>query len=535
MKNIIRAVGITTLFLSVSFVASANISPAAGAPETPAAEFTFFCSPYTEPLAAGGAYTFSLPNTNCTYTLPQLSPTKVIGLFKGTPGNATTLQIDSTGSDVSTQLTDPNAFDDPQNGDAFFVASWGATNFTGVITGEGYLQTGEGTPPAELFVIPFTWAGPTTASLTVTADDKSIVYGSPLPEFTATLSGFVNEDTQESNDTSGEAQCSTTATAGSPVGDYPITCTLGTLASANDYTFDSFVAGVLHITPAPLTVSADEKTSVYGASIPALTASISGFVNGDTLGVVSGLASCTSTATAGSPVGEYPITCTQGTLAATNYTFEGFADGELDITRATLTVKADDKTMNLGGVLPTFTSTINGFVNGDTLSVVSGAASCGTTATGATVGAFSITCTQGTLAVNNYNFSFTPGTLKVLYFWNGFLQPINDTAHQTGQDLSVFKAGSTVPVKLQLKDAAGNVLTTATPPIWLTPQKGAPMSSTVDELYYSDPVTTDGTFDFAGDHYKYNWGTQGLQAGFWYRIYVLLPDGSVRSVTIGLR
>ena len=44
----------------------------------------------------------------------------------------------------------------------------------------------------------------------------------------------------------------------------------------------SYVAGTLTVTPAALTITADNQTKVYGAALPTLTASYSGFVNGDT-------------------------------------------------------------------------------------------------------------------------------------------------------------------------------------------------------------------------------------------------------------
>ena len=40
--------------------------------------------------------------------------------------------------------------------------------------------------------------------------------------------------------------------------------------------------GTLTVTPAGLTITADDQTKVYGAALPTLTASYSGFVNGDT-------------------------------------------------------------------------------------------------------------------------------------------------------------------------------------------------------------------------------------------------------------
>lgn len=84
------------------------------------------------------------------------------------------------------------------------------------------------------------------AVLTVTADNKSMSLGAPLPLMTATYSGFVNSET--ASVLAGAPLCSATAASSSPAGAYPITCTAGTLTAAN-YTF-SFVAGTLTILPA---------------------------------------------------------------------------------------------------------------------------------------------------------------------------------------------------------------------------------------------------------------------------------------------
>jgi hypothetical protein len=57
----------------------------------------------------------------------------------------------------------------------------------------------------------------------------------------------------------------------------------GTLAATNyDFPGADLVAGTLTIGAAPLTITADNKTMVYGGPLPALTASFSGLVNGDT-------------------------------------------------------------------------------------------------------------------------------------------------------------------------------------------------------------------------------------------------------------
>ena len=48
------------------------------------------------------------------------------------------------------------------------------------------------------------------------------------------------------------------------------------------------------------------------------------------------------------------------------------------------------------------------------------------------------------------------------YRFDGFLQPINDTTYHPEQSPSVFKGGSTVPVKFQLKKADGTIIQATT-------------------------------------------------------------------------
>jgi len=91
----------------------------------------------------------------------------------------------------------------------------------------------------------------------------------------------------------------------------------------------------------PLTVRADNKTKVVNAANPTLTATIMGFVSGETAATaVTGAAELSTTAVQGSAVGSYPITVGTGTLAATggNYTFSTLVDGTLAVTNAPVKV-----------------------------------------------------------------------------------------------------------------------------------------------------------------------------------------------------
>jgi len=337
------------------------------------------------------------------------------------------------------------------------------------------------------------------APLTVNADNQTMPYGGPVPTLTYQVSGFVNGDTVSV--VSGGAACTTTATVTSPKGTtYPITCAIGSLSAAN-YSFPSidFIPGTLGVGVAPLTatvtgsqpyggtpsfavfawkgfqngdgaevvsgtltchtnVSVTTPAGSYAGRITgcsglttanyvigyadggftvnpaALTATVAGsqtyggsasylvtgyqeFVDGEGASVVSGVPSCTANVTARTPVGTYAgrITGCSG-LSAANYLI-GYADGGFRVSPAPLSVGADNKTMSYGGPLPALTYHVTGFVNGETVSVVSGSAACTTTAKSSSpAGRYPITCTLGTLSAANYMFSagrLAPGVLTV--------------------------------------------------------------------------------------------------------------------------
>ncbi len=250
------------------------------------------------------------------------------------------------------------------------------------------------------------------APLTITADAKTKIYGAANPPLTATLTGFVNGETLGTSGVTGAASVTTTATALTGVGSATLTVAIGNLVSAN-YAFTTFATGALTITKAPLVVTADAKTKLYGAANPALTATISGYVNSETSTVVSGTAAVTTTATANSNVGSYAITPALGSLSATNYSFS-FADGTLTVGKAPLSVTADNQTKVYGAANPTLTAAITGFQNSQTTAVLTGTPALSTTATTASgVNSYAITTALGTLASANYSFSLVDGTLAV--------------------------------------------------------------------------------------------------------------------------
>ena len=239
----------------------------------------------------------------------------------------------------------------------------------------------------------------TTAPLSFVVANMTKVYGTANPTLSGTITGLLNGDQLTPT-------YSTTALMGSGVGSYPITATLAGPALTN-YS-STITPGSLTVTAAVLTITPTNETMNYGGPVPALTYSITGLVNGDAAGVVSGQAALTTTATSTSVVGSYPITATLGTLSAANYTFT-FANGTLAVAAAPLTVVVNNATRNYGAANPICTSTITGLANGNTITPI-----YSTSATTASpVGSYAVTATVSGAVLANYNLTVTPGTLTV--------------------------------------------------------------------------------------------------------------------------
>jgi hypothetical protein len=209
------------------------------------------------------------------------------------------------------------------------------------------------------------------------------------------------------------------ANATTNAGTAPIAAGAGTLTATNyDFTATN---GTLTINKAHLTVTADDKTRLYGAANPTLTSAVSGFVNGETAGTAAGYggtAGVTTLANATTNVGTVPIAAGAGNLAATNYDFTTLINGTLIVSKANLTVTADDKVRLFGAANPILTSTVSGFVNGENAGTAAGfsGAADATTAAGATTpdGTAPITAGAGSLAATNYAFTrLVDGTLTI--------------------------------------------------------------------------------------------------------------------------
>ena len=229
----------------------------------------------------------------------------------------------------------------------------------------------------------------TPAAITISADDKTKVYdndASTDPELTATITGAVEGD---------EINYSLSREDGQDVDDYDITVTAG---SNPNYTVN-VEAGTFSITPAEITIKADDKTKVYGETDPELTATVTGTVEGDEINY-------SLSREDGQNVGDYAITVTAGTNP--NYSVN-VESGNFLITQKSITIKADDQTKvydNDESTDPELTATVTGAVEGDKINYTLSREA------GQSIGDYAITVTAGTNP--NYTVIVEGGTLTIV-------------------------------------------------------------------------------------------------------------------------
>jgi hypothetical protein len=240
----------------------------------------------------------------------------------------------------------------------------------------------------------------TPAPLSLVAANSTRAYGDPN-NLSGTLTGVKNGD----NIT---AVYSTTATATSAPGTYPITASLSDPTSKLGNYSVTITNATLTVTPATLIVTAANASMIFGDPVPALSGTISGIKNGDNI-----TATYSTTATSTSPVGTYPIVpavSDNGTGALANYTVV-INNGTLTISPAPLVVTAANASRLYGDPNPAFTGTITGLKNGDTIGAIFSAAADPTSP----VGTYAIipTLSDPNNVLSNYSVTLNNGVLTV--------------------------------------------------------------------------------------------------------------------------
>ena len=223
--------------------------------------------------------------------------------------------------------------------------------FTGTITGavngdvftESFSTTAVLSSSAGTYPITPTAAGPNLANYTVVVNPGTLTVTQATPVVTWNNPAAITYGTALS-----ATQLNASATVG---GTFTYTPAAGSIPAAGtdtlsvtftptdttDYTTVTKTVSIV-VNKQSLVVTAGSQTVVFGGTAAPYTATITGFVNGDTqASSVTGAPSLTTTPASPTTVGIYPIIAAAGSLASANYTFT-FVDGSLSITKATPTV-----------------------------------------------------------------------------------------------------------------------------------------------------------------------------------------------------
>lgn len=275
--------------------------------------------------------------------------------------------------------------------------------------------------------------------LTITANNESFTKGSTLPAYTTyTASGFIGSDSQSTLtgqpvltvvDSHGTVQ----AAGSTPeAGIYTINIIAGTLAVPTYY--------VVNFVPGTLTVSGTNAQTISFSAVPAnvtygvLPITLAAVANDAVTGQPDGLPitySITGPATVAGNIltitGSGTVVITANQVGSSLYIAVSSASQTIYVSKAALSVTANNLTLSQGVALPSLSTTTNyaftGFQNGDNATAISGSpvltvvdAQGITYPAGSTLplGTYTIAVNQGSLAAANYSFSPVNGTLHIV-------------------------------------------------------------------------------------------------------------------------
>lgn len=118
---------------------------------------------------------------------------------------------------------------------------------------------------------------------------------------------------------------------------------------------------------------------------------------------------------------------------------------------------------------------------------------------------------------------------KVIYNFSGILQPINTDGS------SLFKQGSTIPVKFSLTDAGNKYISTATAKLYYSKISDNVLGSVLEAISTSSATTGNlFRYDSTSNQYIYNLNTKGLTVGT-YNLTIVLDDGMTYQVRLSLK
>ena len=346
-----------------------------------------------------GTYTNTVSGTDSNYNLTLVNGTLSVAKAGLTVTGATTNTIYTGQAQTNSVATITGI---QGSTDSFTITGYGTATNAGTYA-DSLVATAVGATQATNYNITYTNGSLAIgkAALTVTADNKTKVYGDTNPTLTATITGYVNGEGSAA--ITGAPAMSTAATQYSNVASYAITPAVGTLA-ANNYSF-SYTNGALSITAAPLTVTGANATPTYsGLAQTNSAATVSGIKGSADSFTITGYGTGTNAGT----YSDNLVAAAGGATRAANYNIT-YTNGALTIGKANATVTANSANPTYSGQAQSVSGfTATGLVNGETAAVLTGVAASG--ATGTNAGTYTNTV-SGT--DSNYNLNLVNGALTI--------------------------------------------------------------------------------------------------------------------------
>lgn len=508
--TIVAAANVSTLLNGDIIANTSTVSNASAVDPLPANNSASTSVTVSAPLSATN---FIVSNSTGSYTGTTNLTTTLKRTLNGAAVAGRTITFSLNGIVVGTAVTDANGIASLPNVSLFLngLPITAGTYIGGIgVSFAGDTQYAASTGSSTLTV--------NKATLTVTAQNATRVYGDPNPAFTYVISGFLNNETVAV--VSGTASCTSSANLNTSAGTVPISCSIGTL-SATNYNF-VFVAATLTITPAPLVLAANNATRLYGDPNPAFTGTVVGLKAGD-----QATATFSTAAVSTTPVGSYPIlgTVVPGpSFLASNYSIT--SSGNLSITPAPLSATATDASRIYGDPNPAFTGTVTGVKNGDVFtttftSVADPTSPVGTYSivaaiSGAAASNYTVTTNNGILTITPAALSVTPANATRLYgdpnpAFTGTISGLKNADNITANYASAAVAASAVgpyPIAPTLVDPTAKLtnytvtlnngtLTVGPAPLSVTPANASrlygdanpPFSGTITGIKNGDNIT----------------------------------------------
>ena len=241
--------------------------------------------------------------------------------------------------------------------------------------------------------------------------------------------------------------------------------------------------------------------------------------------------SCTPSSGDSFPLGQTTVICSATDAAGNKVegTFNVTVEDSTPPTISDVPTDINESATSSAGAVVTYTNpSASDLVDGNNVAVNCEPPSGSTFPLGTTQVNCSATDESGNKAEESFMVSVT-------YAWSGTLQPINGgSTPEYSDDTSVFKLGSTVPVKFNLTNSSAGI-SGAVAKLYAAKVTNQVVGTEVETTSTATASSSNlFRYDATSGQYVFNWSTKELTTGT-YQLRIDLADGVSRTVRVSLR